>query len=44
MAKFPVDAPKHRVLKTLAELGFSVVREAEYISLSRDNLTARRRQ
>ena len=37
MAKFPVDAPKHRVLKTLAELGFSVVREAEYISLSRDN-------
>lgn len=37
MAKFPVDAPKHRVLRTLAELGFIVVRQAEHIALRRDN-------
>jgi len=37
MAKFPVDAPKHRVLKTFANLGFVVVRQAEHIALRRDN-------
>ena len=37
MTKFPVDAPKSKVLRTLAKLGFQVVREREHISLARDN-------
>ena len=37
MAKFPVDAPKAKVLRTLAKLGFTVVREREHIALSRNN-------
>lgn len=37
MAKFPTDAPKRRILKTLAELEFYIVREAEHLSLKRDN-------
>jgi len=37
MAKFPVDAPKKRVIKTLELLGFRIVREREHISLVREN-------
>lgn len=37
MARFPVDAPKRRVLKALGILGFQVVREEEHIALRRDN-------
>ncbi len=37
MPKFPVDAPKRRVVKTLEILGFVIVREKEHISLQRAN-------
>jgi hypothetical protein len=37
MARFPVDAPKRRVLKTLEHLGFRLVREAEHIAMVRDD-------
>jgi len=38
MAKFPVIAPKARVVKALARLGFDIVREHEHISLARTNV------
>ncbi|MHB8377974.1 MAG: type II toxin-antitoxin system HicA family toxin [Dehalococcoidia bacterium] len=37
MPKFPVDAPRARVLGALAILGFSVEREREHVSLLRHN-------
>ncbi|MFQ5852867.1 MAG: type II toxin-antitoxin system HicA family toxin [Candidatus Binatia bacterium] len=37
MAKFPVDAPKRRVIRTLEVLGFRMVREREHISMLREN-------
>lgn len=36
MAKFPVDAPKAKVIKTLEALGFYIVREGNHIALARD--------
>ena len=38
MSKFPVDAPKRKVIKALEILNFQIVREREHISLKRENV------
>ncbi|KFI34629.1 hypothetical protein HX99_01125 [Peptococcaceae bacterium SCADC1_2_3] len=38
MAKFPIDAPKRKVVRTFEILGFRMVREKEHISMERENL------
>ncbi|QEI39883.1 hypothetical protein BMF77_00437 [Dolichospermum sp. UHCC 0315A] len=37
MTRFPVDAPKAKVIKVLESFGFSIVREKEHISMIRQN-------
>ncbi len=37
MSKFPVDAPKSKVIKALKLLGFQLVQEREHIAMVRTN-------
>lgn len=37
MGKFPVDAPKAKVLKALEQLGFRLLREGNHIAMVREN-------
>ncbi len=37
MSKFPVDAPKQKVVRALERLGFVIVREREHLALVREN-------
>jgi predicted RNA binding protein YcfA (HicA-like mRNA interferase family) len=37
MPKFPVNAPKSRVVRALQSLGFELVREREHIAMRRIN-------
>jgi len=37
MSKFPVDAPKNKVVKTLEILGFRLIKEREHIAMIREN-------
>ncbi|MFH0343189.1 MAG: type II toxin-antitoxin system HicA family toxin [Chromatiales bacterium] len=37
MPKFPVDAPRARVVKALEDLGFRLLREGSHIAMERTN-------
>ena len=37
MSRFPVDAPKQKVIRAFEALGFQTLREREHISMLREN-------
>jgi predicted RNA binding protein YcfA (HicA-like mRNA interferase family) len=37
MSRFPVDAPKQKVIRAFEALGFQILREREHISMLREN-------
>jgi hypothetical protein len=37
MARFPVDAPRDRVIKAFERLGFRLMREGNHIAMVREN-------
>jgi predicted RNA binding protein YcfA (HicA-like mRNA interferase family) len=37
MPKFPVDAPRDRVIRALELLGFALVREGNHLAMARGN-------
>lgn len=37
MPKFPVDAPKSKVIKAFEKLGFKMIREGNHIAMQREN-------
>ncbi len=37
MAKFPIDAPRERVVRALKTLGFALVREGNHVAMVREN-------
>ena len=37
MAKFPVDAPLRKVIGTLEQLGFQLIREGNHIAMLKEN-------
>jgi predicted RNA binding protein YcfA (HicA-like mRNA interferase family) len=43
MPKFPIDAPIDRVIRSLEQLGFRLVRQGNHISMVRENADGTRR-